>query len=248
MDHFFNREFRKGVRELGFPDQPNVINAACKSKLYNIAKNVGATSEFWLKGEPYSLEHMLAGNYVEEFTGGTVFQGFLEVTGYHRWHSPVTGTIERIVPIEGTYFAQSPAVLNGDYYGSSPPAPGPDLCTNPFLRSLSFVTSLTTRTLVFIRSDYANIGLMCFIAIGMTEISTCVLNENIKEGNRINRGDELGMFRFGGSSHALVFGPNAKLTFFDEYSQPGQHIKARDALAHVPKIKYVRLYLSDLHD
>jgi phosphatidylserine decarboxylase len=242
FDDFFNRQFRDGVRPLMYDNQPNVINAACESSLYNIATNVGERSEFWLKGEPYSLEHMLAGQYVNELTGGTVFQGFLEVTGYHRWHSPVTGTIVKILPIEGTYFAQSPAVLNGDYYGSSPPAPGPDLATNPFLRSLAFVTSLTTRTLIFIKSDYANIGLMCFIAIGMTEISTCVLNENIKEGNRVERGAELGMFRFGGSSHALIFGPNANLTFFDEYSRPGQHVKVRDALASVPTSPYVRLY------
>jgi phosphatidylserine decarboxylase len=243
FDHFFNRQFQKGVRELTFPEQPNVINAACESKLYNIARNVGEKSEFWLKGEPYSLEHMLAGNFVEKFKGGTVFQGFLQVTGYHRWHSPVTGIIKKVVPIEGTYFAQSPAVLNGDYYGSSPPVPGPDLATNPFLRSLSFVTSLTTRTLIFIESDYANIGLMCFIAIGMTEISTCLLNENVKEGNKITRGDELGMFRFGGSSHALVFGPDAKLTFFDKYDQPGKHVEVRDALAFVPMLPYVQFYL-----
>jgi len=236
FDHFFNRQFQPGVRKLIFPDRPNVINAACESKLYNIARNVGERSEFWLKGEPYSLEHMLAGNFIEKFKGGTVFQGFLQVTGYHRWHSPVTGIIKKVVPIEGTYFAQSPAVIDSDYYGSSPPAPGPDLGTNPFLRSLSFVTSLTTRTLIFIESDYANIGLMCFIAIGMTEISTCLLNENVKEGNKITRGDELGMFRFGGSSHALVFGPDAKLTFFDKYDQPGKHVEVRDALAFVPML------------
>jgi phosphatidylserine decarboxylase len=148
---------------------------------------------------------MLHGEY-EEFKGGTIFQGFLEVTGYHRWHSPVTGTIVKILPIEGTYFAQSPGIING----SSSPAPGPDLATNPFLRSLAFITSLTTRTLIFIKSDNPKIG---FIAIGMTEISTCILNKHVKEGNRVNRGDELGMFRFGGSSDALVFGPNAKITF-----------------------------------
>jgi phosphatidylserine decarboxylase len=176
---------------------------------------------------------VLAGEFVDKFVGGTVFQGFLEVTGYHRWHSPVTGIIKKVLPIEGTYFAQSPAVINGSHFGSAPPAPGPDLATNPFLRSLAFITSLTTRTLIFIESANTKIGLMCFIAIGMTEISTCVLNENIKEGRLVHRGEELGMFRFGGSSHALIFGPHANITFFSEYSQPGQHVKVRDAIAGV---------------
>jgi len=233
FDDFFNRQFRSNIRELQFPTNPDIINAACESRLYNIARNVGRSDEFWLKGEPYSLEHVLAGLYLDQFIGGTIFQGFLEVTGYHRWHSPVTGIIRKVVPIEGTYFAQSPAVINGSHFGSAPPAPGPDLATNPFLRSLAFITSITTRTLVFIESDNPKIGLMCFIAIGMTEISTCTLNPNIKEGNRITRGDEVGMFQFGGSSHALVFGPNANITFFPEYSQPGQHVKVRAAIAGV---------------
>ena len=248
FDDFFNRQLQKDICKLGFPDHPNVINATCKSKLYNIAKHVKAMNEFWLKDEPYSLEHMLAGHYIKEFMGGTVFQGFLEVTGYHHWLSLVTGTIEKIVPIEGTYFAQSPAIFNGNYYGSSPPIPGPDLAMNPFLWLLFFITSLTTRLLVFIQSDLENIGLMCFIAIRMTEILMCVLSENIKEGYKVSRGEELGMFHFGGSSHALIFGPNANVTFFEEYSQPSQHIKVRDVLASVPLWLYVWLYSSDLHD
>lgn len=233
FDHFFNRHLRQGVRPLMFPDNPDIINAACESKVYNIVSNVKRSDSFWLKGEPYSLQHMLHGEYVEEFAGGTVFQGFVEVSGYHRWHSPVTGTIEKILNIEGAYFAQSPAVLDSDYYSSSPAAPGPDLETNPYLRSLGFLTAIATRTLFFIRSDNPKIGLMCFITIGMTEVSTCVIHEHVREGLRVKKGDELGMFRFGGSSHVLVFGPNAKVTFFDENNKPGQYVKVRAAIAGV---------------
>ena len=39
---------------------------------------------------------------------------------------------------------------------------------------------------------------------------------NVKEGSRIEKGDLLGMFRFGGSSHAYIFDKNAQnLTFSD---------------------------------
>jgi len=235
FDEFFNRELRSGIRAVEFAEDPRIINAACESKLYSIARDVQRTSEFWMKGEPYSLQHMLQGNYVDEFVGGIVYQGFLEVTGYHRWHSPVTGVVRKIQLVEGTYFVQSPAVINGTFYDASPPAPGPDLATNPYLRSLAFLTSIATRLLIFIESDNPDIGLMCFIAIGMTEISTCTLDTNIQEGMHVERGQQLGMFHFGGSSHALVFGPNANIEFFDGYSEPGDHIKVRAAIAGVSR-------------
>jgi phosphatidylserine decarboxylase len=233
FDAFFNRKFRPGIRTVEFPDDPRIISAACESKLYSIATDVQWSSEFWMKGEPYSLHHMLQGNYVDQFIGGTVYQGFLEVTGYHRWHSPVTGTIRKIQLVEGCYFVQSPAVINGTFYDAAPPAPGSDLATNPYLRSLGFITSMTTRLLIFIESDNPDIGLVCFIALGMADISTCSVVDNIKEGAKVTRGDELGMFHFGGSSHCMVFGPQAKITFFDGYSQPGDHVKVRAAIGGV---------------
>ncbi|KDQ58705.1 hypothetical protein JAAARDRAFT_78327 [Jaapia argillacea MUCL 33604] len=218
-DHFFNRSFRPNIRTLELPDNPNIVNGACESKLYNVAHNVNDFDQFWIKGEAYSLSHMLNhdSEYAHQFVGGTVFQGFLEVTGYHRWHSPATGVIDKIVEVPGTYFAQSPALLGEE--------------DNPFLRSLAFITATTTRTLVFIESDNRSIGLMCFIAIGMTEVSTCEVT--VRAGQRINKGDQLGMFHFGGSSHVLLFRPETRIQFFDGYNAEGDHIKVRAAIAGV---------------
>ena len=225
-DDFFNRTFRPNVRTVDAPHLPNIINGACESKLYNIARDVEERATFWLKGEPYSLMHMLNHDpdYSEQFKGGTVFQGFLEVTGYHRWHSPVTGTIKKIVQVQGTYFVQSPALLGE-------PSMLDDSDLPPFLRSLAFITAITTRALIFIESDNPLIGLMCFIAIGMTEISTCQVT--VEENTRITKGDQLGMFHFGGSSHCLVFGPKVNIMFFDEYNKPGDHVRVRAAIAGV---------------
>ncbi|KAF8513874.1 phosphatidylserine decarboxylase [Gautieria morchelliformis] len=227
-DEFFNRTFRPGVRTLEFPERPDIINGACESVLYNIATAVKERDTFWLKGEPYSLMHMLNNDpdYAAQFIGGTVFQGFLEVTGYHRWHSPVTGTIKKIVQIEGTYFVQSPATL-----GEPSMLDDSESDVPPFLRSLAFITSLTTRALIFIESSNPLIGLMCFMAIGMTEVSTCQVT--VQENQSVTRGDQLGMFHFGGSSHVLVFRPETNITFFSEYDTPGQRVKVRAAIAGV---------------
>ncbi|KAJ7492129.1 phosphatidylserine decarboxylase, partial [Mycena latifolia] len=217
-DDFFVRTFQPGIRTLQAGDNPNIINAACESQLYNISSNVQERDTFWLKGEPYSLLDMLNQDEVApQFLGGTVFQGFLSVTGYHRWHAPVTGVVRKIVQLPGTYFCQSPAVLGE-----------PD---NPYLRSLAFIASLTTRMLMFIKSDNPRIGLMCFIAVGMTEVSTCEATVNV--GDRVVRGDELGMFHFGGSTHVLVFRPETNPQFFDGVTNPGDMVEVRSAIAGV---------------
>ncbi|KAF7318071.1 Phosphatidylserine decarboxylase [Mycena chlorophos] len=219
-DDFFVRTFQPGIRTVQFPDNPNIINAACESELYHLATNVQERDQFWIKGEPYSLLDMLnQDELARDFVGGTVFQGFLSVTGYHRWHAPVTGTIVKIVEVPGTYFAQSPATL------------GENVSDNPYLGGLAFITSLTTRQLIFIEADDSRIGLMCFMSVGMTEVSTC--EATVKVGQHVNRGDELGMFHFGGSTHCLVFREETRLQFFDNANKPGSMIAVRGAIAGI---------------
>jgi len=200
-DNFFTRLFRPGVRPVMFPDNNTVVNNACESTVYRIAKNVKERDSFWLKGEPYSLAHMLNNDtYTSQFVGGTVYQAFLSALDYHRWHSPVNGTIVKTVQVPGTYYAESPAV------GFDPAAP--DL-------SQSFITAVATRALIFIQADNPKIGLMCFIAVGMAEVSTCDIR--VQPGQKIKKGEETGMFHFGGSTHCLVFRPETKITFTSDY-------------------------------
>ncbi|KAI6100729.1 hypothetical protein EDD16DRAFT_1654063 [Pisolithus croceorrhizus] len=44
---------------------------------------------------------------------------------------------------------------------------------------------------------------MCFVGVGLGEVSTC--NIMVREGQRLEKGDELGQFDFGGSIHCLIF-------------------------------------------
>jgi phosphatidylserine decarboxylase len=39
----------------------------------------------------------------------------------------------------------------------------------------------------------------------MSEVSSCIINKKIKPGHKVKKGDELGYFQFGGSTHCLVF-------------------------------------------
>lgn len=45
----------------------------------------------------------------------------------------------------------------------------------------------------------------------MAEVSSCEFT--VKEGDEITKGQEVGMFHYGGSSHCLVFQPGVDLNF-----------------------------------
>jgi phosphatidylserine decarboxylase len=65
------------------------------------------------------------------------------------------------------------------------------------------LTTLNTRGLVFIESDDPTIGMVCVMPIGITEISSVRIS--VSHGQRIEKGQELGYFSYGGSSMCLLF-------------------------------------------
>ena len=197
-DDFFTREFRDGVRPIAAHDDDTVIVNACESCPYELRFDVQRRAKFWIKSQPYSLQHMLANDpLVEEFVGGTVYQGFLNAYNYHRWHSPVSGKIIKAYIQDGAYYSES---LAGGYDNKG----DTDV-------SQAYLTQVATRAIIFIKADNPDIGLMCFLAVGMADISTC--ETTVYEGQHIKKGQQTGMFHYGGSTHCLVFRPGVNLDF-----------------------------------
>ncbi|KAI9458724.1 Phophatidylserine decarboxylase-domain-containing protein [Boletus coccyginus] len=216
-DDFFGRRFRKGVRPTFAPYNPAFINTACEAITYRVATDVKATDTFWLKEMPYSLNHIF--NFdplASHFVGGTVFQAMLSSLDYHRWHSPVDGRVVKTYVIPGTYYA---ARLDDE--------PGLDVVS----RSQAFVSAVSARAVIFIESDNPDIELMCFVGVGLGEISTTKVE--VKAGDQIKKGDEMGSFHFGGSTYLLLFRPQTKLTLLPEPEDPGKARKVGTLLFHV---------------
>jgi phosphatidylserine decarboxylase len=196
-DDFFTRQFRDGRRPVASPNDDSVIANVCESAPYRLAKNVQLRDQFWIKDQPYSLAHMMADDALaQQFAGGTIYQAFLSATSYHRWHSPVSGRIVKTRVIDGSYYAQTPAV------GFDPAGPN---------ESQGYITQVASRGLVFIEADNPKIGLMAVMFIGMAEVSSNDIT--VYEGQHVSKGDQLGMFHFGGSTHTLMFRPQVKLDF-----------------------------------
>lgn len=228
---FFTRKFKKGMRPVAYPKNEKVIVSACESEVFQVAKNVKRNDWFWVKSQPYSLEDMLTKNkkdktlncgqhyktYVEPFIGGVVYQAFLSALKYHRWHSPVSGTIKAAYNVDGTYYSDA------ESEGMDPA--GPNL-------SQGYIAHAAARALIFIEADDPAIGLMCVMPIGMAEVSSCKIT--VKKDQYVNKGDQIGYFQYGGSSHCLIFRPGVIKEFKHKNGKPieiGDNIKVREMIA-----------------
>ena len=223
-DAFFTREFKEGVRPVARPKNDNVIVSACESLPYCTAESVNARDKFWIKGQPYSVVDMLAQDELSpQFFGGTVYQAFLSSLSYHRWHAPVGGRIVKAYVQDGTYYAEPLFETLGDPHSRQ-------IDKRNEAVSQAYLTAVATRAIIFIEADSSYIGLMCGIFVGMAEVSTCHIT--VKEGDRVKKGDELGMFHFGGSTHCLLFRPGVKVSGFPEKGKK-ENVPVRGYLAEV---------------
>ena len=232
-DDFFTRKFRDAIRPISSPDgsvgSSTVIVNACESTPCFRKENVQFQDNFWLKSQPYSLADMLNGREkASPFEGGQVYQAFLSALSYHRWHAPVSGTVMSVENVAGTYYSQNyyegfANIVDGE------PRPDP----NAPNKSQPYIAQVAARGIITIQADNEKVGLMAVVFIGMCEVSSCEFF--VEPGDRINKGDCIGTFHFGGSSHCLVFRPETKLKFDDPgpYDNEDNNKKVNSFLALV---------------
>lgn len=221
---FFIREFKPGMRPVSEPDNDKVIVSACEAAPYNnYLNNVKKFDTFWIKSQPYSLDHLLAGNYVDYFVGGSVYQAYLSAENYHRWHSPISGTIVNTIQVGGTYYSETIA----EGFDTA----GPN-------NSQGYIAHVAARALIFIESPDPVIGMICVVPIGMAEVSSCKIT--VKTGQKVKKGEQIGYFQFGGSTHCVIFkkgaikewAPNAIATPPQNTSSPNLPVNSTIAIAH----------------
>ena len=225
-DDFFTRIFRDGMRPVAEPENGKVIANACESQPYRVAYNVHARDHFWIKDQPYSVQDMLAhDSYASQFAGGTIYQAFLSALSYHRWHAPVTGNVVKAFVVDGTYYSEPlfEGVGNPAVHSQDIDLAGEDV-------SQAYITAAATRAIIFIEADEPAIGLMAFIGVGMAEVSTCEIT--VKAGDRVKKGDQIGMFHFGGSTHCLLFRKGVKVSGFPKPDM-NENVPVRSQLAVV---------------
>ncbi|KAK7416858.1 hypothetical protein QQX98_004916 [Neonectria punicea] len=225
-DDFFTRRVKDSARPVASPEDNSVIANACESRVYNIEYDVKLRDKFFVKGQPYSVLDMMAHDpLAHHFGGGTIYQAFLSALSYHRWHAPVSGTVRRAFVQEGTYFSEPLFEGVGDPTVT-------EIDTGGIGVAQGYLSALATRAIIVFEADNADLGLVGFIGIGMDEVSTCDIT--VKEGQRVEKGQEIGMFHFGGSSHCLIFRKGVKLEGLPEVGRK-ENVPVRGQLAVLKK-------------
>ncbi|KAM3449910.1 hypothetical protein MY3296_006520 [Beauveria thailandica] len=230
-DDFFTRKVHDAARPVASPDDSSVIANACESQVFNIQHNAQLRDHFFAKGQRYSLLDMLGHEsaLAAPFVGGTVYQAFLSALSYHRWHSPVSGIVRRAFVVDGTYFSEP--LFEGPG-GENDAERTTEIDTRGISIAQGYLACMAARAVIVLEADNEDIGLVAFVAIGMDEVSTC--DVTVKEGQHLVKGQELGMFHFGGSTHCLVFQKGVELEGLPEVGRE-ENVPVRGKLATVKK-------------
>ncbi|CAN1332336.1 Phosphatidylserine decarboxylase proenzyme 2 [Linum perenne] len=165
FNEFFVRELKLGARPVAMVDQDDIAVCAADCRLLAF-RSEADSKRFWIKGKKFSIEGLL-GNEISSsnFKDGTVVIFRLAPQDYHRFHFPVSGTIEKIQDISGCLYTVNPIAVNSKY-------------CNVFTENKRAVSIIST----------ADFGKVAFVAIGATMVGSITFLK--KAGDYVKKGDE----------------------------------------------------------
>ncbi|KAF5507628.1 Phosphatidylserine decarboxylase proenzyme 3 [Colletotrichum aenigma] len=191
FNEFFYRALKPDARPCSGAERPDVTvsPADCRSVVFN---SVNQATNVWIKGREFSIKRLLGDAYPEDvkrFENGALGIFRLAPQDYHRFHIPVDGILDK------------PKTIAGEYYTVNPMA----------IRSALDVYGENVRVLCPIDSPVH--GRVMVICVGAMMVGSTVITR--KEGEQVKRAEELGYFKFGGSTIVLLFEPG-KMVFDDD--------------------------------
>ena len=213
FNQFFARHTKPGMRPIAALADRNTLVAPADSTFVgwwqvNEKNNIYVEEgKLNIKGLQWSIHQLLEGSaYADRFKGGIFTHSFLNTFDYHRWHTPVSGTVVEARVIQGQACLDvnvKRAIVEGKEVNILDVLDG---------TGYQFVQ---TRGLIVIESP---IGLVACLPMGMAQVSSVVITAEV--GTTLHKGEELGYFQFGGSDFVMVFErrSNAQLI-----NQPGVH-------------------------
>ncbi|KJZ78705.1 hypothetical protein HIM_02096 [Hirsutella minnesotensis 3608] len=191
FNEFFYRALKPGARPCSAPDNPNIIvsPADCRSVVFN---QMTQATKIWVKGREFNMKRLLGDAYPEDaarYENGSLGIFRLAPQDYHRFHIPVDGRLGNPITIAGEYYTVNPMAIRSalDVYGEN------------------------VRVVVPIDSEVH--GRVMVICVGAMMVGSTVITR--KEGEYVRRAEELGYFKFGGSTVLLLFEPG-KMRFDDD--------------------------------
>jgi phosphatidylserine decarboxylase len=177
FNQFFYRALKPGSRPIATGERVAVLPADGRHLAFQDLERVAG---FYAKGQQFSLGSFLGdAGLAAEFAGGSLLISRLCPVDYHRFHFPVAGQ-----PGE-------PRLINGALYSVSPVA---------LRRNLAYLWE-NKRMVTIIESP--QFGRVAVCEIGATMVGS--IAQTYVEGRAVAKGDEKGLFKFGGSCVVTIF-------------------------------------------
>jgi phosphatidylserine decarboxylase len=152
--------------------------------------DVDTADGFYVKGAKFTLSELLGDEKLAaRFAGGSMLISRLCPSDYHRFHFPVSGIPSEARLVQGSLYSVSPIALRRNILY--------------LVRNKRFVTLI----------EAPDFGTVAMIEVGATNVGSIV--QSFLPGRAVVKGEEKGMFAFGGSCVITLF-QEGRVTFDDD--------------------------------
>ncbi len=204
----FNEFFYRALKTEARPIAPGEKVAVFPADGRHLAfQNVGSTDGFYVKGVTFTLAELLGEAGLPEdqralarkYAGGAMLVSRLCPVDYHRFHFPVGGTPNEAKPINGWLYSVNPVALR---------------------RNLGYLVENKRELTEIVAPGF---GTVAMLEVGATNVGSIV--QSMILGRDYAKGDEKGLFAFGGSCVITLFQAGRIRFDADIAAQSAQHIE-----------------------
>jgi phosphatidylserine decarboxylase len=204
FNEFFFRALKPGARPIAAGERVAVFPADGRHLAF---QDVATAPGFYVKGATFTLAELLGEASLPEsewklaktFAGGAMLISRLCPVDYHRFHFPVSGLPAESRRIDGWLYSVSPVALR---------------------RNLRYLVA-NKREITLIESP--QFGAVAMIEVGATNVGA--IRQTFTPGKPVVKGDEKGLFAFGGSCVITIF-QRGRIAFdADVLEQSAQHLE-----------------------
>ena len=202
FNEFFSRAIKKEARPIVADEQVAVLPADGRHLAF---PNVDTADGFYAKGAKFRLADLFGEGHLPEgqrplaqqFAGGSLVISRLCPVDYHRFHFPVAGTPDEARLIGGWLYSVSPIALRHN------------------------VTYLVQNKRMLTLIESPRFGRVAMFEIGATCVGT--IRQLYVPDRAVAKGEEKGLFKFGGSCVVTVFERGRIALESDLIEQSAQH-------------------------
>lgn len=177
----FNEFFHRALKPESRPIEPGTGVAVFPADGRHLAfPDVDRADGFYVKGAKFNMEELLGdADLAGRLSGGSMLISRLCPSDYHRFHFPVAGIPGEPRPVRGSLYSVNPIALRRNI--------------NYLVRNKRFVTLV----------ESALFGTVAMVEVGATNVGSII--QSFVPGRPVLKGEEKGLFAFGGSCVITVF-------------------------------------------